>query len=409
MFSELFRRHIGRAQGSAPDLPAGLCRTRAGSLCALCHASSTAYDAEARARGAALAEFWTRLPSPGPLAPLVRSPLGRRYRTVTKRKAFLARDEVRLGLIEGEYGRRPLPVRACAIEPETHAAVYARLEESIHAPAARSLARALRYVIVRGSYDELVVIFSVDRIDGETVRGANGLSRGLTGACPAVRGVLLYEDRGDDRYYLSARSAPPARSVRKIFGTTDIRLSFGGRTFHSPPLGFSQVNASLVNALIAEAGTMLALGGDDDMVDLYCGYGVFTLTAGRAARRATGIERSAEAVEAAIRNAKARGPSNARFIRGDITEESLGAVLSRLRRRDAVLLDPPRGGTAPGVIECVAAARPARAVHMFCNIDIMPGELERWSRAGYRVVRGTPFDMFPGTDETEIMVLLERA
>ena len=408
MFSELFRAHMRRLQGEPPRLLPGVCTTAAHTRCTLCHASRTGYDAEVRARGAALAEFWAALPGAGPLAPLVPSPLGRRYRTISKRKAFRVRDDVRLGLIEGDHGPRPLPVRACGIEPELHASVYACVEETIHAPAARPLARGLRYVIIRGSYEELVVIFSVDRIDGETVRAANGLSRGLTGTCPAVRGVLLYEDAGDDRYYLGTRGALPPRSVRKIFGATDTRLSFGGRTFRPPPLGFSQVNASLVDALIAEARAMLSLAAGDDMYDLYCGYGLFTLTAGAAARRATGIERSAEAVDAAVRNAKARGTSNARFIRADIAEEHLGAILSRMRPRDAVLLDPPRGGTASGVIECVAAARPARVVHMFCNIDIMAGELERWSRGGYRAVRGVPFDMFPGTDEVEIMVLLER-
>ncbi|HTO95196.1 MAG TPA: methyltransferase domain-containing protein [Bacteroidota bacterium] len=409
MFSELFRTHIGRARGTATTLRPGVCMTRANTLCTLCHASRTAYDAEARSRGEALAKFWGGIPGAGPLAPLVRSPRGRHYRTVSKRKAFLVRDDVRLGLIEGEHGRRPLAVRECGIEPESHAALYAAVEASIHAPALRPLARALRYVIVRGTYEEIVVIFSVDRIDGQTVRSANALSRTITGSCPAVRGVLLYEDTGDDRYYLGGRGAPPRRSIRKIFGETDIRLTLGGRRFRCPPLSFSQVNASLVDALIAEAAAMLDLTAGADLYDLYCGYGLFTLTAGAAARGATGIERSAESIEAARRNAAAHGGSNARFLRADITESALGALLARLRSRDAVLLDPPRGGTAPGVIECVAAARPARVVHMFCNIDIMPGELERWNRGGYSVVRGVPFDMFPGTDETEIMVLLQRA
>jgi len=408
MFSELLRTHIGPEMHEAPGLRPGVCRTQANTLCTLCHASRTEYTAEVRARNAALAEFWRTLGTGAALAPLVGSPAGRHYRTVSKRKAFHVRDEVRLGLIEGEHGRRPLPVRACGIEPDLHAQVYARVEEMIHAPTARRLARLLRYIIVKGTYAELVAIISVEEIDGAAVHEANALSRGLTASCPAVRGVLLYEDGGDERYYLGARGAAPRRSARKLFGDTDIRLTFGGRRFRCPPLSFSQVNASLVDALIAEAGAMLNLAATDDMYDLYCGYGLFTLTAGAGARRATGIERSADAVEAAVRNAGARGASNARFLRADITEHALGAVLARMRGRDAVLLDPPRRGTAPGVIECIAAAGPARAVHMFCSLDVMPAELERWRRARYGVVRAVPFDMFPGTDETEIMVLLER-
>ena len=46
---------------------------------------------------------------------------------------------------------------------------------------------------------------------------------------------------------------------------------------------------------------------------------------------------------------------------------------------------------------------------MFCNIDVVEGEIFRWKKAGYIPVRAVPFDMFPGTDETEIMVLFSPA
>ena len=46
---------------------------------------------------------------------------------------------------------------------------------------------------------------------------------------------------------------------------------------------------------------------------------------------------------------------------------------------------------------------------MICNIDIMPAEISRWKTAGYAPVRGVPFDMFPGTDETEVMLLFGPA
>jgi tRNA/tmRNA/rRNA uracil-C5-methylase (TrmA/RlmC/RlmD family) len=369
------------------------------------------YPAEARARDAALRDFWEKLELDAPLAPLVLSPLGRGYRTVSKRKAFLLKDETRLGLIDpgGGDAHRPVDVMACRVEPDSHAAVYARLRESILSPAARLLAPALRYVIVKGNYSELVVILSVTRMDGPIVSAANTLSKGLTSACPDVRGVMLYEDRSDGRYYLGTRSPASRGNVRKIYGETEIYQKFGGKGFLFPPLAFSQGNASLVDGLIAEAGRMLALSSGDDLYDLYSGYGLFTLTLGERARRGTGIERTPESIEAATRNAKRLGVTNTQFFRSDITGTTLPRLLSHVRSRDAMLLDPPRGGTAPGVIECVAARRPGRVVHMFCTIDIMPAEISRWKTAGYQPVRGVPFDMFPGTDETEVMVLFEPA
>jgi tRNA/tmRNA/rRNA uracil-C5-methylase (TrmA/RlmC/RlmD family) len=408
MFKDIFKEHL-RAAGPPPaPTPEGACRTYSSRPCPLCHASAVEYPAEAKARDGALREFWKALALEAPLADLVRSPLGREYRTVTKRKSFPVKGEPRLGLIDpGDTGEhRPLDVMACRIEPASHAAVYARLRDLILSPHARLLAPSLRYVIVKGNYRELVVILSVTRIEGGIVSAANAVSKALTAACPAVRGVMLYEDRSDGRYYLGTRTPAARGTVRKLFGETAVYQKFGGKGFLFPPLAFSQVNASLVDGLIEEAGTMLGLTPDSELYDLYCGYGLFTLTVGASARRATGVERTPESIEAAQRNAARLGIAGAKFLRSDITGESLPRILSRVRPADAVLLDPPRGGTAPGVIECVAARRPGRVLHFFCNLDIMEAEIGRWRSAGYVPLRGVPFDMFPGTDDTEIALLL---
>jgi len=411
MFKEIFEEHLRGVAGTPAEPPSGACRTYSSRICPLCHASGVDYPAEAAARDAALRIFWGRLGLDAPLQGLVRSPLGRGYRTVSKRKAFPVKGEPRLGLIDpaGEKGRRPVDVIACRVEPDSHAAVYARVRDSIVLPSARALVPALRYVIVKGNYSELLVIVSVSRVDGAIVSAVNALSKAVTSACPGVRGIVLYLDRGDGGYYLGTRSPASRGNVRKIYGEMMIYQKFGGKGFLFPPLAFSQVNASLVDGLIAEAGRMLDLSGGDDMYDLYCGYGLFTLTVGARARRGTGIERTPESIDAAIRNARRLGERGARFLRSDITRETLPRMLSRVRSADALLLDPPRSGTAPGVIECIAARRPGRVVHMFCNIDIMPAEISRWKAAGYLPARGVPFDMFPGTDETEVMVLLRPA
>jgi 23S rRNA (uracil1939-C5)-methyltransferase len=73
-----------------------------------------------------------------------------------------------------------------------------------------------------------------------------------------------------------------------------------------------------------------------------------------------------------------------------------------------VLLDPPRGGTESGVIEAVAERRPVRALHIFCNTEVIARELGRWKENGYAVTAAIPVDMFPGTAAVEIMTLLEK-
>ncbi|HNF85922.1 MAG TPA: class I SAM-dependent RNA methyltransferase, partial [bacterium] len=71
------------------------------------------------------------------------------------------------------------------------------------------------------------------------------------------------------------------------------------------------------------------------------------------------------------------------------------------------VLDPPRTGTAPGVIEALAKATPDRVVHIFCDIERLPHELKRWRLNGYRAAHIVPVDLFPATDNVEVIILLE--
>ena len=65
----------------------------------------------------------------------------------------------------------------------------------------------------------------------------------------------------------------------------------------------------------------------------------------------------------------------------------------------------PRDFKNPG--DAAVRCNNERVLHIFCNIELMPGELERWNIGGYKIARAIPFDMFPGTAEIEMMVLLK--
>jgi 23S rRNA (uracil1939-C5)-methyltransferase len=302
-----------------------------------------------------------------------------------------------------------MDVGRCAIEPPGHAAIYAKVQASLEKPSGRPLADALRYVVVRGNYEEFTVLFTVDQIDGPLLKTANSVSKGLTHALPAVTGVLLFEDRSDGRYYLGTRNPSGRGGVRKIFGKGEVYARYGGKGFLYPGTAFSQVNASLVDQVLATASRLLQPGAGSTLYDLYCGYGLFSLTVGSAAAHCVGIERSPESLDAAIANGRRQHAGNVRFIRSEITPESIGPLVAAAQPGDAVLLDPPRGGAAAGVLECIAARRPGRVLHLLCNIDLVGAEIQRWSKSGYALADAVPFDMFPGTDDVEIMAFLTPA
>jgi tRNA/tmRNA/rRNA uracil-C5-methylase (TrmA/RlmC/RlmD family) len=404
---------IKAARLTSRILPSGECQSVDSRPCTLCYAVTLDYVNEAQLKNQALQAFWRKQVPHAPLDPLVLSPRGRSYRTVTKRRAFVSRSGVTLGLIDpAEDGRLEAfnPVR-CAIEPDDHARIYSHVQDFLNHPNGLPLAEELSYVVIRGSYTEYAILFNVREITTEIVRTCNRLSKRLTRIHTNIGGLFLFEGQTKggriSTYYLEGKSLHSQRTFRRIFGEKTLYQKILGRTFIHSPLSFSQVNQSLVGQMIACAGEMLSLQKHQTLYDLYCGYGPFSLCLAERVGLVVGVDVSAESVESAIANAKRLRILNARFIRGEITAESVNSIMKTASEADAAILDPPRGGTMGGVIESIAARRLRKTIHIFCNSDLLPSEIARWREGGYRLIRAVPFDMFPGTPEVEIMVLME--
>jgi tRNA/tmRNA/rRNA uracil-C5-methylase (TrmA/RlmC/RlmD family) len=240
------------------------------------------------------------------------------------------------------------------------------------------------------------------------VRAANTLSKSLTRSFPSIVALFLYEDSQNPQYYLGRSNRSRQPSFKKLFGNAEIFHRVGDRSFLHHPLSFSQINHALLEKMVDTAARLLQPSRDARLFDLYCGYGLFALCLAENFHSVVGVETSPASIESAIANAKRQRVMNARFIKNTITGETIERVMAPSRPQDSVLLDPPRSGTDEGVIECVAARKPNRVVHIFCEIDLIPGEVKRWGQGGYTPVRAVPLDMFPGTSTIETMILFEH-
>src|SRR5512145_2449706 len=100
-FGLLLDRELARepSTGFSPIPPE--CHSIQGTKCTLCHASVLTYERETNLKTRTLEHYLRRLVQ-CPVLPLVVSPRGRAYRTITKRKVFHGRDGARLGLIDAD-------------------------------------------------------------------------------------------------------------------------------------------------------------------------------------------------------------------------------------------------------------------------------------------------------------------
>ena len=181
-----------------------------------------------------------------------------------------------------------------------------------------------------------------------------------------------------------------------------------GLSFEVSPQSFFQVNPDQTEVLYAKAleAAGVAPGCGLNVLDAYCGAGTITLAAARWARRATGIEIVAPAIENAKQNAVRNGLADrSRFICGDAARE-IPRLLKRGERFDAAILDPPRKGADAALLDAIAEARIPTVAYVSCNPSTLARDVKRLAAAGYALMWAQPVDMFPYTGHVETVCLL---
>ena len=179
----------------------------------------------------------------------------------------------------------------------------------------------------------------------------------------------------------------------------DLRFSFhAGEFFQNNP----HILPDFAEHVRTEA---LRGGAVENLVDAYCGSGLFCLTAAREFKEAVGIEISESSIDWARRNATQNKIENCRFIQGDAS--NIFAEVTFNPAKTAVVIDPPRKGSSPEFLDQLINYAPRRVVYVSCNPATQIRDLEH-VKERYRITRIQPFDLFPQTRHLECVVTLER-
>ena len=364
------------------------------------------YDAEIELKTESIRKWWTQHNLPDKPTRVVPSPLPRHYRSTSKRRLVRKVDRWRWDFFLERLGGAA-KAGMDALEPASHEAVYKLALEKLNEDSYRPLAASLNFLIVRGG-DELMVVFNVFRLNADVVRKAGLLAGHLERAVGSkVKAAHIFYDKTRSDYYIESRVSEGAFRVKTLFGPEFMPIIVSGRRYLLHPTGFFQVNLSILPRVVDEVINALKPLKTDRLLDLYCGCGLFTLPAAAMCAQAFGIEGSSISIDAAGRAAGAARARNIRFTSGRIDAKSLLRMLPPPDETpEILLLDPPRQGTAPGVIPLLASRKPRRVAYLFCDMNVMPAEIDRWRRQGYMVAKAVPFDMFPGTHNLEMLVVL---
>ena len=79
-----------------------------------------------------------------------------------------------------------------------------------------------------------------------------------------------------------------------------------------------------------------------------------------------------------------------------------------MQNADVAILDPPRAGCDPRLLEAVADVGVKRIVYVSCDPATLARDVKVLAGLGYEFVEAAPVDMFPWTVSVETVVLLSK-
>ena len=238
-------------------------------------------------------------------------------------------------------------------------------------------------------------------VNGKTLPHADQLVEALKTAVPALVGVVLSVNTRKTNVILGTE-------YHILWGQDWLEETLCGHTFRLSVPSFFQINQPQTQVLYSRAVEFAGLTGAETVVDLYCGIGTISLTMAEHAATVIGVEVVPQAIADAKENARRNGLADkTRFLCGDASQLALQLEQEGVTP-DVVVVDPPRKGLAPDVVDTIARMAPARVVYVSCDPATLGRDLKRFAALGYEARRAEAVDLFPRTAHIETVCLLSK-
>ena len=240
--------------------------------------------------------------------------------------------------------------------------------------------------------------------------------------------TLIYHKKLDDNWLNIAKTLETQLNIRVIGRSRKQKLVLSeafvtetlnvcGQLFHFQQVesGFTQPNAGVNQKMLGWA-LKQTKGIGNDLVELYCGNGNFTVVLAQNFNRVLATEISKTSVRSALYNFDLNNIHNVQVARMSSEEFSSALLGSRTFRRLAeidlesyhfstVLVDPPRAGLDENTTDLIS--RFDNIIYISCNPSTLHDNLNSICKS-HSIEHFALFDQFPYTDHIECGVMLKR-
>jgi 23S rRNA (uracil747-C5)-methyltransferase len=283
----------------------------------------------------------------------------------------------------------------------------------LHDPSITAVLETLKQVIQERSIPPYNISSRRGELKGVTIMrtmgGAQGILRFImrsTESLPRIKKALpLLRERHPWLRVVSCNIQPLPAAVPEgneehiITEEVFVEEQYGPVLVYFAPQSFMQVTHEIAQALYAKVARITAEVRPDRMLDLFCGVGGFSVSTAPYAKSITGLELSESAVLCATRAAAHAGASHISFRVEDVDRNTA------VDGYNLVVVNPPRRGIAPQLINRLLAASPETILYSSCNPETLVRDLALLGSC-YNVTSISPFDMFPLTAHVEVLAHL---
>ena len=372
--------------------------------CGGCVFSHMNYAAEAEIKASHVAECFKRIGGIEPeFEPIISAETDKRYRNKAQFPVAVDNGEIKTGFYSS-HSHRVIHCPDCLLQPKEFEKILGVFSQyikengvSIYDETAHK--GLLRHIYLRkGTKSGETMVCAV--INGKKLPNEDKLVSALTECDSSIRSIIVNTNKEKTNVILG-------KQCRTLWGEDYITDILCGLTFRISPLSFYQVNRDQAEKLYNKAAEYATLSGNETVLDLYCGAGTIGLSMAKNAQEIIGVEIVPEAVEDAKLNAEINGIKNARFLCGD-APKAAEILKNEGIRPDVIILDPPRKGCSPEMLETAAQMAPDRIVYVSCDPATLARDCGIFATLGYTATKATPVDMFPRTGHVETVVQLSQ-
>ena len=324
------------------------------------------------------------------------------YRNKAQYAVGADKNGVKIGFY-AERSHRIVNCKNCELQPKIFADILSVFEEFIKTNglsvydelSGKGLLRNI--YIRRAEKTEEIMVCAV--INGDRLPNWEGLVENLKALLgDRLKTFVLNVNKEKTNVVLGKKCVPVYGDgyITDVLCEVKVRLS---------ALSFYQVNRTMAERLYEIAADFADCDGKI-LLDLYCGAGTIGLSMASRAGQVFGAEIVPEAVNDAEFNAAENGIKNARFICADAYEAAKRFEAEGIRP-DVVVVDPPRKGLEEGLPTFIANRfNPERVVYVSCDPATLARDCAEFEKAGYKVKKVVPVDLFPRTHHVETVCLL---